>query len=431
MTSPLSTSTRVASQEHPRTIYTNLTPCGTICTSFLIFVLVALLVKLMYLDVSWGLLSWMQISVNSRPNVSCEVLLPWTCVDPWLHKQDHLTISWLSLMLLNHSETASFAELLHSHDVAVESRELTGDSCGNLRSFGSKCSRGSRTFRFLLRTSLQQCQCNHGWPTHRACARSKWRSWVALGGGSEHSQCIQAKALVLSWCRPRLACGAWNGCQGCVSLTRDLGASQELRHQHCPGMGADPWNRPGGGARQDLGIEAALAQSQRPLLRVSAGRAALDPHRVCHWCGSGRCLPWPGCGLPLQGHQIWWNSMPRQFPSWLCCEYCWFHHLSDLDCLLPVLRSKCMRCRCELVPSVLATGLLWWPTLVKWLLLERLWRRIATSVRTGLLSSRSLALLMQDCSITRKCNITNLLYVVFVFSTTKPKPSIEKHRRMV
>ena len=40
------------------------------------------------------------------------------------------------------------------------------------------------------------------------------------------------------------------------------------------------------------------------LLRVSAGRASLDPHRVCHRCDSGSCLPWPGGGLPLQGHQI-------------------------------------------------------------------------------------------------------------------------------
>ena len=50
------------------------------------------------------------------------------------------------------------------------------------------------------------------------------------------------------------------------------------------------------------------------------------------------------------------------------------------------------------VPFALATGLLWWPTSVKWPRWVRLWRRIATSARTGLLSSRSLALVMQDCS---------------------------------
>ena len=32
----------------------------------------------------------------------------------------------------------------------------------------------------------------------------------------------------------------------------------------------------------DLGIEAAVAKSQRPLLRISAGGASLDPHRVRH-----------------------------------------------------------------------------------------------------------------------------------------------------
>ena len=33
---------------------------------------------------------------------------------------------------------------------------------------------------------------------------------------------------------------------------------------------------------KDLGIEAAVAKSQRPLLRISAGGASLDPHRVRH-----------------------------------------------------------------------------------------------------------------------------------------------------
>ena len=50
-----------------------------------------------------------------------------------------------------------------------------------------------------------------------------------------------------------------------------------------------------------LGVEGAAAQPERPLLRVPAGGAAMDPHRVRHRRGAGRGLFGPGWSERLSG----------------------------------------------------------------------------------------------------------------------------------
>ena len=103
------------------------------------------------------------------------------------------------------------------------------------------------------------------------------------------------------------------------------------------------------GARQDLGIEAARCEisttsstnlSRRSFLGSAPSASLMWFRELLTWARLWSSFTRPSNMMEFDAQD---NS-----PAGCAASIAGFHHLSDLDCLLPVLRSKCMRCSGEL-----------------------------------------------------------------------------------